>query len=379
MDILPQYLGGLIGFISHDAVRLYEKVPALLPDHENVPDLFFQAFGLLLCFDHKRNIVTIGLAADPEEKAYEEALKDIDANYKKILESTHTPYHPSTNHHQKESFIDVDLDDATFRSMVEKAKEQMEEGNILKVILSRTFKRPFSGTPLSLFRASMMMNPSPYHYLFQTKDFALVGASPEKLISAHNGKLESIPVAGTYARVGTTADKLIEEQIMNDPKINIEHMMPVDVVRSDLAAVSIPGTVHVDRLKTLELFSHVVHVASYLSGHLKPHLTPIDALKATFPAGTLCGVARVPSLAMIEKMENSRRGVYGGVMCTMDTRGNLDSCIIIRTAMLKNGVASVRTGAGLVIDSDPQKEADETRHKSKSMMNAMNMAEEYFS
>src|SRR5262249_44158981 len=149
--------------------------------------------------------------------------------------------------------------------------------------------RPFDASPLSLFRATIMLNPSPYHYLLNYRDFAIVGASPEKLLSSQDGNLESVPVAGTYARTGTSADTLIEAQLLNDPKINIEHMMPVDVVRSDLAAVSYPGTVKVTRLKTLERFSHVVHVVSYLTGKLRNDLNPLDAVKAIFPAGTLCG------------------------------------------------------------------------------------------
>lgn len=377
-EIFPASLGGFVGFVAHDAVRLWEKLPATLPDPDNYPDMLFQAYQLMLCFDHKRNMLTIGFSADPEESAYSASMEKISHCFLQLSQPSHL--HTEARAVKKEKRdIEVDIDDATFRKMVEKAKEEIGKGNILKVILSRTFKRPFDSSPLSLFRATTMLNPSPYHYLLNYHDFAIVGASPEKLLSCQDGNLESVPVAGTYARTGTSADALIEAQLLNDPKINIEHMMPVDVVRSDLAAVSYPGTVKVTRLKTLERFSHVVHVVSYLSGKLRKDLNPLDAVKAIFPAGTLCGVPRVRSLEMVENIEFVRRGPYGGALLTIDGRGNVDSGIIIRTAFLKNGIASVRTGAGIVYDSEPQKEADETRHKSKSMMNAMNMAEDYFS
>lgn len=377
-DILPASLGGLIGFLAHDAVRLWEKLPATLPDPDHYPDLLFQAYQLMLCFDHKRSLLTLAMAVEPEEKSYAGAMEQISAYFLQLSQPSQLPATAHTAKKEKRD-IEVDIDDATFRKMVEKAKEEIGNGNILKVILSRTFKRPFEASPLALFRATIMLNPSPYHYLLNYRDFAIVGASPEKLISSQDGNLESVPVAGTYARTGTSADALIEAQLLNDPKINIEHMMPVDVVRSDLAAVSYPGTVKVTRLKTLERFSHVVHVVSYLSGKLRKDLSPLDAVKAIFPAGTLCGVPRVRSLEMVEGIEFIRRGPYGGAVLAIDGRGNLDSGIIIRTAFLKNGIASVRTGAGIVYDSIPQKEADETRHKAKSMMNAMNMAEDYFS
>jgi anthranilate synthase component 1 len=279
----------------------------------------------------------------------------------------------ASTHRQLE--ISCNVDDATFCEMVKKAKEYLYQGDAFQIVLSRFFYTQFQVPPIEIYRALKVKSPAPYMFFIQKKDHVIVGASPEKLVSLKNGLIEMMPIAGTRPIAFGAEGKLLEEDLINDEKENAEHMMLVDLGRNDIGKVSEPGTVEVKELKVLKRFSHVMHLVSLVQGKAKKGVTEVDVLKAVFPAGTLSGAPKVRAMEIIDELEHSRRGIYGGAICVLDGRGNLESCIAIRMAFLKDGRAVVRTGAGIVIDSDPEKEAEETRAKAKGILEAIVYAE----
>ncbi|MCE5317792.1 MAG: anthranilate synthase component I family protein [Parachlamydia sp.] len=375
-EIFPNFFGGLIGFMAYDAIRQFENLPDRHPDLDQYPDLLFHAYRMMLCFDHKTRIMTLGLATPPHEDAYVASMHAIQACYENLLKSPSLPEHNFRI--AQDPPLDIEMTDEAFRDLVTQVQESIQKGEVSKTIISRTFSRPYAGSPFALFRASRMLNPSPCHFLLSYPAFSLVGASPGKLLSAIGRELEITPLAGTYPRKSLADDRRLDEQLLHDPKETAEHMMLVEAVKKDLAKVSTPGSVRISKLMTLEHFSHVTHIVSYVNGTLDPRFNVLDALKAAFPAGTLSGIPRVPALKIIDALEKSRRGLYAGAVCALDARGNLDSVLINRTAVLKQGVAYVRAGAGIVHDSDPQKEADESRHKARAMLESLKAAETYF-
>lgn len=376
-EILPNFFGGLVGFMAYDAVRQFEHLPDRHPDLDQYPDLLFHAYRMMLCCDHKTRIMTVGMVVPPREDAYVAALHAIQTSYESLLKSPSLPEH--SYRMTQDPSIDIEITDETFRDLVKQVQESIQKEEISKTIISRTFSRTYAGSPFALFRASRMLNPSPCHFLLDYPEFSLVGASPGKLISVIGRELEITPLAGTYPRKSAADDRGLDDQLLHDPKETAEHMMLVESVKQDLAKVSSPGSVRVSKLMGLEHFSHVTHIVSYVNGTLDPRFHALDALKAAFPAGTLSGIPRIPALKIIDALEKSRRGLYAGAVCALDARGNLDSVLINRTAVLKQGVAYVRAGAGIVHDSNPQKEADESRHKAKAMLESLKAAETYFS
>ena len=220
-----------------------------------------------------------------------------------------------------------------------------------------------------------MTNPSPFMFYMETKDYAIAGASPERLVKLENGRLQTMPIAGTRPRIFGEEDKTVLE-LLQDPKEDAEHMMLVDLGRNDLGAVSKVGSVKVSELKTAKYFPHVIHLISQIESQISDSCDALDALKSVFPAGTLTGAPKISAMQIIDTLESSRRGIYGGAICTIDNNGNFDSCIAIRTAFIKDGVASVRAGAGVVLDSNAQTEAEETRAKAKGVINAIHLAME---
>lgn len=376
-EIFPIFFGGLVGYMAYDAIRQFESLPDQHPDKDQYPDLLFHAYRMMLCWDHKTRMMTLGMVTPPREDAYVASLHAIQTCYESLSKSPSLPEHNFRI--TQDPPIEIEMTDESFRDLVTQVQESIRKGEVSKTIISRTFSRPYSGSPFALFRASRMLNPSPCHFLLSYPSFSLVGASPGKLLSAIGQEMEITPLAGTYPRKSKAEDRGLDEQLLHDPKETAEHMMLVEAVKQDLAKVSAPGSVRVSKLMSLEHFSHVTHIVSYINGTLDPRFHPLDALKAAFPAGTLSGVPRVPALKIIDALEKSRRGLYAGAVCALDSRGNLDSVLINRTAVLKDGVAYVRAGAGIVHDSNPQKEADESRHKAKAMLESLKAAETYFS
>jgi len=372
---LPYLSGGAVGFFSYDAIRLFEKIPGRHPDKDELPDIFFLCPKIVLVFDHLKGAMSLSLLVETGDDLYEDysqAQKELDLLLEKIIR----PGTSRTKEKFADSVVQEDVDDLTFCKKVEEAKEYIRRGDAYQIVLSRKFQRSYSVEPLAIYRALRIISPSAFMFYFQTPDFSIAGASPERLIKVTNAAVETMPIAGTRPR-GTGDEDLQQElALLADEKEAAEHMMLVDVGRNDIGAVAEIGTVVVKELKTVHRFSHVMHLVSVVSATLKAGCDALDALKAAFPAATLSGAPKIRAMEIVDFLETSRRGLYGGAICAIDNYGNLDSCIAIRMAQLKNGIASVRTGAGIVFDSDPQKEADETRHKARSVLEAIRIAEE---
>ncbi|MES2122204.1 MAG: chorismate-binding protein [Chlamydiota bacterium] len=371
---LPPLIGGSVGFLSYDAVRLFEKIPDRHPNTSQIPDLFFIFHRIHIAFDHFKGTIIFSIAvnvgANPEED-YRKALQEI-ADLRTLLAS---PFKREHSLGGKIAPIVEEMGDALFCEKVRKAKELIEKGDIFQVVLSRTFRMAYDRPPFDVYRALRLTNPSPFMFYLETEQFAVAGASPERLIKMEKGVLQTMPIAGTRPRV-LGEEERIEKELLSDPKEDAEHMMLVDLGRNDLGRIAKVGTVSVKELKTVRHFSQVTHLISILEAQIKEGCDALDALEAAFPAGTLSGAPKIRAMEIIDELEESRRGLYGGAICTIDNQGELDSCIAIRMAFFQDGEVSVRTGAGIVLDSDPESEAMETRHKARGVLNAIHMVQE---
>jgi anthranilate synthase component 1 len=342
------------GFIGYDAIRLKEKLPDCHPA-EALPDFFFHLYQTVIIFDHSRQTITITHEGLPEE---------LDAIVRRVFD----PVRLSVFSESANVSIEADSSRESFGLLVEQAKEAIRAGDIFQVVLSRTFQASVRSKPFDVYRSLRQTSPAPYHFFFEEKNFAIAGASPELLISVQDGVVESMPIAGTCERESGV-------DLLADPKERAEHMMLVDLARNDVGQVSEVGSVLVAELLAIKSFSHVCHIVSRVVGRLNPSLDALDAFKASFPAGTLSGAPKIRAMEIIDELENRRRGLYGGAIVFMDENGRLLSCIAIRTIVLQDGRASIRAGAGIVLDSNPQKEAEETEIKAQGALDALMLAE----
>jgi anthranilate synthase component I len=374
---LSGYIGGLVGFISYDAIRLIENIPDNNPDMHHCPDMLFRSYTNNITFDHQTNkivITTVAEINDDVENSYQQAMQRIDKFINHISQRPASTKQKYFNTTASQISTQVDIDDQHYCQMVNEAKKNIEQGDIFQVVLSRQFNIKITATPFDIYRALRFSNPSPYMFYIEADDYAITGASPEKLISIKNNTIESCPLAGTRAR-GQRPDDVLSDELLHNEKEIAEHMMLVDLARNDLGKVAVPGTVAVTKLKQIEKYSRVMHISSTIQAQLKQNVDVFDAIKASLTAGTLSGAPKIRAMELIDQLETSKRGIYGGTVCGIDSEGNLDSCIIIRTALIKDGVASVRAGAGIVYDSNPQSEADETRHKAQAIIDGIQLAE----
>jgi anthranilate synthase component 1 len=369
---LPPLVGGAVGFFSYDAIRLFEEIP---DRHQNsVPEVFFLFHKLHIAFDHIQGRMIISLVIDvgsDPEKDYEEAMGEIDQIYESLSQS---PKIEKKGRLSSAPFQE-DCDDAAFCQKVIRAKEYIRQGDAFQIVISRKFYKPFTGSAFDVYRALRLSNPSPFMFYLETDAFAVAGASPERLIKVENGITRMTPIAGTRLRIPGQEEET-ERELLADPKEEAEHMMLVDLGRNDLGATAEPGSVCVKELKQVRRFAHVLHLVTLLEAKLREGLDALDAFKAVFPAGTLSGAPKIRAMEIIDELEESRRGIYGGAICSIDNKGDFDSCIAIRAAYFQDGQVSVRAGAGVVLDSEPEKEADETRHKAKGILQAIQMVEE---
>ena len=345
-----------VGYITYDAIRSKEKIPARHKDLFQLPDFFFQFYKSSLLFMHHQRTVTF--SAETEE--------DVDRLMEELLNAQKRL--PVLSERKKIE-IKPDLSDAEYCQIIEEAKKFIVAGDVFQIVPSRTFQVKIESAPLQVYRALRQTSPTPYSFFFDFDEYAIAGASPEKIISVHNGRVESMPIAGSCAPNGSI------EKLLADPKESAEHVMLVDLARNDIGSVCLPGTVQVAEFKKPRRFSHITHIVSRVVGQLDPRLSSLDALKASFPAGTLSGAPKVRAMELIDQLENSRRGLYGGAIVSLDGKGNMDSCIAIRMAFMKDGVAYVRAGGGIVLDSDPMLEANETRMKASAVLDALELAE----
>jgi anthranilate synthase component 1 len=373
---LPPFNGGAVGFFAYDVVRQLENIGARAKDDLDLPDCTLMFFDRLLAFDHLRHQIHIIAMADVSretpKRAYARALKDIAAIERKLAAGTHLakskPQGAKLN-------VNAGTTRAKFMRSVERAKEYIAAGDVFQVVLSQRIDFEPRVSPFNLYRALRTVNPSPYLYFLRMGDTHVLGSSPEMLVRVTASKLEYRPIAGTHPRGKDEADdNRLEEKMRTDEKERAEHVMLVDLGRNDLGRVSEYGSVKVRDLMYVERYSHVMHLVSALEGKLRGELDALDAFAACFPAGTLSGAPKVRAMQIIEELEPTRRGVYGGSVLYADFAGNLDSCIAIRTLLMRGKRAYLQAGAGIVADSDPAKEFEESQNKARALLRAVELA-----
>ena len=376
MPGLPRFFGGFVGYIGYDTVRHFEELPDYHHAGLNLPDLFLMLTDTLLVFDNLTQKIKVisnaHVEGDPKE-AYEKAQVKIDSIVKKLKSKVVLPKGaaPSSETNFTSNFSKDD-----FMKAVEKAKEYVNAGDIIQVVLSQNFQRDVNIHPINAYRALRVINPSPYMYYLNTGKTTLVGSSPEILVRLEGDTLELRPIAGTRKRGNITEeDTALEKELKADPKEMAEHIMLVDLGRNDLGRVAVTGTVKVTELMTVERYSHVMHLVSNVIGKLKNGHDAFDVLRASFPAGTVTGAPKIRAMEIIEELEPTKRGPYAGCVGYFDFSGNMDMCITIRTIIFKGNKAYIQAGAGIVADSDPEKEYTETVNKAKGMFKAIEMAE----
>ena len=376
---LPPLIGGAIGIISYDTVRRFEALPDQHPVDAACADLTFCFYDTILAFDHHAQTCTISVrvpAGCATRADYELAVQRIDAILSQIAKaSLPLPVAPRTVVAGAPDPVQVDLSDAEFAARVQRAQEYIRAGDAFQIVLSRSFQRRVRASAFDIYRALRMTSPAPYMFLLENGTVSVAGASPEKLVSVQDGVMETHPIAGTRPVPAEGDLSRIADELRNDPKECAEHMMLVDLARNDLGRIAAPGSVQASELASIQRLARVMHLRSRVTATLPAGRDALDALRATLPAGTLSGAPKIRAMEIIDELESSRRGLFGGAVCYFDNRGNMDSCIAIRMAVLQDGVATVRAGAGVVLDSDPASEARETRHKAAGVLAALELAE----
>ena len=373
---LPRLTSGAVGYLGYDTVRLVEELPEAPPDDLGLPDAVWGFYDTLAAFDHVRHQIVLMASAfvDPGtdlRAAYNDAQERLDA----LAADLTRPPHVDANFALTDDAMTSTFAQEAFEEAVETAKQHIYDGDIFQVVLSQRFATRFEGDRFSLYRALRQVNPSPYLFFVDLGDFALVGSSPEVLVRSQDGRAEVLPIAGTRPR-GTddTEDATLADDLLADPKERAEHLMLVDLGRNDLGRVCHYDTVTVDRYAYIERYSHVMHIVSSVSGTVAADTGPMDVLAACFPAGTVSGAPKVRAMEIIDDLEPTRRGVYAGAVGYVDFSGTLDTCIAIRTMVVQGQTAYVQAGAGIVADSDPATEYEETRNKAAALREAMHVA-----
>ena len=375
LDYLPPFTGGFVGYFAYDYIKYSE--PSLNLDAENqdqFKDIDLMLFDKVIAFDNfKQKIIVItNIKTDDLENNYEKACRelreiaDLIKNGKKIeieplkLKSEFKPVF------SREEYCD----------MVEKAKDYIREGDIFQVVLSNRIEADISGSLFDTYRVLRTTNPSPYMFYFSSNDIEIAGASPETLVKLNGRKLYTFPLAGTRPRGKTPEEDLkLEEELLGDEKELAEHNMLVDLGRNDIGRISEIGSVHVDKYMSVERFSHVMHIGSTVTGTLKSNLDPLAAIDSILPAGTLSGAPKIRACEIINELENNKRGIYGGAIGYVDLSGNIDTCISIRIAFSRNNKVFIRSGAGIVADSVPDSEFEESLNKAAAVINALKFAD----
>lgn len=377
---LPAFTGGAVGCLTYDMVRFFEpKVPAAPKDELGLPEMVFMVADEIVIFDHRfrmmQVVVNIYLPDHADlESAYAAARERIARMIGRLSEPRHftpmaaapatAPGHAQSNTSKEE-----------FLAMVAKAKEYIRAGDVFQVVPSQRFEVPYTGRPIEVYRALRHVNPSPYMFCLELEDFALAGSSPEVHVRCMNGRVDIRPIAGTRRRGRDAAeDDALAQELLADEKERAEHIMLVDLARNDVGRVSEFGTVTVTDLMIIERYSHVMHIVSNVTGTLGAGRTACDVMRATFPAGTVSGSPKVRAMQIINELEKSKRCAYAGAVGYLGFDGNLDSCIALRTVVLRNGRAYVQAGAGIVADSDPESEYQETVSKAAAALRAVERA-----
>ncbi len=373
---LPSFTGGLVGYFSYDYLGYSEpSVRCKAEDTENFKDVDLMLFDQVIAFDNLRQkiILIVNMSLDNPEEEYNKAVRRLQQLID-LLKNGEKKEEPAGKLLGKAEPL---FDQEQYCQMVEKAKHYIKEGDIFQIVLSNRLCAPFEGSLLNTYRMLRTINPSPYMFYFSGTDVEVAGASPETLVKLENGILHTFPLAGTRPRGKTPQeDAALEKELLADEKELAEHNMLVDLGRNDLGKISKFGTVQVEKLHSIEHYSHVMHIGSTVRGEIAEGYDALDAVAAVLPAGTLSGAPKIRACQLIAELENNKRGIYGGAIGYIDFTGNMDTCIAIRIAYKKNGKVFVRSGAGIVADSVPEKEYQECLNKAGASLKALEMAQE---
>ncbi len=375
---LPRFCGGLVGYLSYDIVRFFEKLPDKNKDDLNLPDSYFLLTDTLIIFDHIRHkilIVSNAHIKGSANQAYDKAV----SNIAKILKKLNKPIAAKPKRgklnkaklEKKSNFTPGE-----FRNAVKQAEKYIKRGDIIQTVLSQRFQVDFNVDNFDIYRALRKINPSPYMFFLDFKDFALIGSSPEIMVRCEDGEVEIRPIAGTRPRgKDKKEDKRLTKNLLRSKKERAEHLMLVDLGRNDIGRVCEYGSVKVPEFMNIEKYSHVMHIVSDCTGKLKKGKDAFDVLRAAFPAGTVSGAPKIRAMEIIDELENVKRGPYAGCVAYFSFSGNLDSCITIRTVIAKGKKAYVQAGAGIVADSKPDRERKETEDKAEGLIKAIKLAQ----
>ena len=377
---LVHFFGGAVGYIGYDATRYFEKLPNQACDDLKLPDIYMMLYDSFYIFDHVNKVIKVVSAAKIKDENYEDAYNEAVSRVDKMANRLQNPVDLPCNdivsagkvefraesNYKKEKFIDS----------VERCKEYIMSGDILQVVLSQRFKVETEADPLNIYRTLRVVNPSPYMFCLKFKDLNIIGSSPEVMVKTENGKVTVRPIAGTRKRgASDEEDAALAEELLKDPKERAEHIMLLDLGRNDIGRVAKYGSVNIDEKMIVEKYSHVMHITSSVSGLLNEGKTAFDSLRACIPAGTLSGAPKIRAMEIIDELEPTKRGPYGGGIGYFDYAGNMNTCITIRTIILKGKEAYVQAGAGIVADSVPENEYEETVNKAMGPLKAIELAE----
>jgi anthranilate synthase component 1 len=374
---LPRFHGGMVGYLSYEVARHFERLPCPDQDPQELPESVLMLADTLLVFDHithKIKVVSHAHLDGDVDTAYREATCKIDD----LVDRLEQPMHSEAlkNPPPNRSAVSSNFSPAKFEAIVSHAKEYIYAGDVIQAVLSQRLARRTYANPFAIYRALRSINPSPYMYYLHLGDFYIAGASPELLVRVEDGIVSTHPIAGTRRRgKDVTEDLALEEELKNDEKERAEHIMLVDLGRNDIGRISEPGTVEVTQLMDVERYSHVMHLVSHVQGKLRARLSQFDALRSCFPAGTVSGAPKIRAMEIIAELEREKRGPYAGAVGYFDFSGNLDTAITIRTIIIKNNIAYIQAGAGIVADSVPEQEYQESLNKAQALLAAIDQAE----
>jgi anthranilate synthase component 1 len=380
---LPTLTGGLVGYMGYDAVRRLEKLPELSAKDLSLPEITFILTSDLAVLDHSDGTIILIANAinwDGSSERIDEAFSDAQSRLDRMQNELMQPITGNVSEIPvpRKPVFEINMQEAEFLSKVENAKEEIRAGEAFQIVLSQRFGMDTNADALDIYRMLRLNNPSPYMYLFRFEDgFDVVGSSPEALVKVTGKEVMVHPIAGTRKRSASVEEDIrLGEELLADPKERAEHLMLVDLGRNDLGRICTAGTVEVVDFMHIERYSHVMHIVSTVIGELSKDKSPIDALFSVFPAGTLSGAPKPRAMEIIESLEPTRRALYGGAIGYFDFTGNIDTCIAIRTALIHKGKAYVQAGAGIVADSDPRSEYEETLNKAAAVLGAIAAANE---
>jgi anthranilate synthase component 1 len=375
------FSAGAVGYVSYDAVRSIEKLPERAVNDLRLPDLLFMFFDSLVIFDHLNKTIKVVSNAHLGDKkdlsrAYQEATKKIDS----IIERLRTPILTLSDDITTDGEVTLpfssNFEREDFLKAVQRCKEYIKAGDVFQVVLSQRLAVKTQASPFNIYRALRVINPSPYMFYLDLGELKLIGSSPEVMVKVEHGEITVRPIAGTRKRgLNEEEDTRLEKELLADPKERAEHIMLVDLGRNDVGRVAEYGSVSLEDRMVIEKYSHVMHITSSVTGKLRQDKSAFDTLKACLPAGTLSGAPKVRAMEIIEELEPTRRGPYGGAVGYVDFSGNMDTCITIRTIVLRGDTAYIQAGAGIVADSVPEKEYEETLNKAKGLLKAIEAAE----